>query len=176
MSVSHPGLVAVFIVTLAVPVVIWVTGRISRTLASHDARQDQLERDLVTAAVDPHDAELDPLDLIEALLHDEVDLIQGVLDVRYAGGHPSPEQVRSLRLTHRRGLAARQRCDDEALDIEFAWLQGYGTCALMADLSEVDRAEFESDLAYRTAELRRSLALRRGQEDILLYQDTAPAR
>ncbi len=43
------------------------------------------------------------------------------------------------------------------------WLQGYGSFALMADLSELDRATFERDLDHRLAELRSALELHQEQ-------------
>ena len=53
---------------------------------------------------------------------------------------------------------------DPALDAEVAWLQGYGSLALMSDLSEIDRPSFERELMFRADEVRRAVELRRPPE------------
>jgi hypothetical protein len=160
-EIPHPGLIAIVVVVLGIPVAIWVAGWVSRALARYDARASQVDRDLVTACVGTGEAEADALATIEMLAHEEIGLIREILDTRAAGGPVTNEQAMTLRRAHRRGLAARQRCGDPALEAELGWLQGYGSLALMADLDELDRSEFERDLDHRCAEVRRALALRR---------------
>ena len=58
-------------------------------------------------------------------------------------------------------MVARQRCGDAALNAELAWLQGFGSFALLADFSETDSARLERELTFRAAEVRRALELRR---------------
>lgn len=129
----------------------------------HDARIDQPAHAQVLSAAGHDDDASDPLALIDLLAQNEIALIHEVLDIRFSGGHVSPERSAALRQAHRRGLAARQRCGDRSLDAEFRWLQGYGSYALMADLSEFDRSAFEHDLDHRATELRRALVLLRKQ-------------
>lgn len=93
----------------------------------------------------------------------EVALIQEILDERVSDGHATPDHVQELRHIHRRGLALRQRCGDPALGAELGWLQGFGSFALMADLSELDRSRFERELTFRAGEVRQTLELRRRQ-------------
>lgn len=162
-TIPHPGLIAVAVVVLSIPVVAWIAGRVSRALARYDARAAQQELALIAASVDAADSGSDSLTLIESLAHDEIMLIREVLELRATGEHVSPELAAALRRMHRRGLAARQRCGDPALDAELGWLQGYGSLALMADLAELGRADFEHDLDHRAAELRRALILRRAR-------------
>lgn len=135
-----------------------IAERFSRLLAGHDTATNH--RASSPASRDGDDA-VDHLESIAALAHDEIELIRGVLDTRFAGRHVPPEQIEELRAAHRRGLAVRQQCAGSALDAELGWLQGYGSFVLMADLSELDRAELERDLDHRAVELRRALALRR---------------
>ncbi len=163
MSIPHPGLLATALVILSLPVAIWLAGWLSRFLARHDALADQQELSQIDAATGHCDDTAEPLALIAALAEDEIGLIREVLDIRLSGEHVSEKQAALLRRTHRRGLAARHRCGDHALDAELGWLQGYGAFALMADLSELDRATFERDLDHRAAELHRALTLRRSR-------------
>ena len=142
---------------------IWLAGRLSRFLARHDALADQQELSQIDASTGHCDDDADPLAVIAALAEDEIGLIREVLDIRFSGEHVSPDQAAELRRAHRRGLAARHRCGDRALDAELGWLQGYGAFALMADLSALDRATFERDLDHRAAELNRALSLHRNQ-------------
>jgi hypothetical protein len=167
-TISHPGLVATAIVVLSLPLAIWLAGRLSRFLARHDALAEQQELAQIADATSHLDDAADPLALIAALAEDEIGLIRAVLDVRFSGEHVPPEQAMELRRAHRRGLAARHRCGDRALDAELGWLQGYGAFALMADLSELDRATFERDLDHRAAELLRALELHRNQDAVTL--------
>jgi hypothetical protein len=141
-------------------VAIWLAGILSRWLARHDALAEQQELTQIADATSHQDDAADPLAVIAALAEDEIGLIRAVLDIRFSGEHVPPEQAVELRRAHRRGLAARHRCGDRALDAELGWLQGYGAFALMADLSELDRATFERDLDHRVAELRQALELR----------------
>lgn len=161
MSVPHPGLVATVIVVLSLPAILWIVGWISRALARYDARADARERELITASLGPDDTDIDTLVLIEVLAQEEIELIREVLDRRFGGDHVTPEEASELRWAHRQGLAVRQRCGDSVLDAELGWLQGYGSYALMADLSDLNRAEFDRDLDHRAAELRRTIDLRR---------------
>jgi hypothetical protein len=165
-SIPHPGLLATAIVVLSLPIAIWLAGRLSRALARHDALAKQQELAQIDASTGHCDDEVDPLALIATLAEEEIELIREVLDIRFSGDHVSSQQATALRRAHRRGLAARHRCGNRALEAEFGWLQGYGAFALMADLSERDRAAFERDLDHRAAELRRALALR-GPEQLL---------
>lgn len=110
-------------------------------------------------------AAADHLSVILALAYDEIELIRDVLDIRFSGEHVPAEQVAALRLAHRRGLAARQCCGDPALDAELGWLQGYGSFALMADLSELDRERFERELAFRVHEIECAIDVRRARLD-----------
>lgn len=160
-SIPHPGLVATAIVTLSLPVAIWLAGLVSRWLAGRDAIAKDAELEQIADATGHADDEADQLVLITLLAEDEIELIREVLNIRFSGGHVSEGQARELLRTHRRGLAARHRCADRALDAELGWLQGYGSFALMADLSELDRTTFEHDLDHRLAELRRALDLLR---------------
>lgn len=164
MTISHPGLLATAIVALSLPVAIWLAGRITQFLARHDALAEQQELAQIVEATGHQDDAADPLAVIAALAEDEIGLIREVLDVRFSGEHVSPEHAVALRRAHRRGLAARHRCGDRALDAELGWLQGYGAFALMADLSELDRAAFERDLDHRAAELDRALDRHRASE------------
>lgn len=133
---------------------------ISRALGRQDARSLRRTEKPVVISIEA-DVDADMLGSIEYLVHEEITLIREVLDVRFAGDHVSPELAASLREIHRRGWAVRQCCNDRALDIELGWLQGFGTFALLADLSELDRAVFEHDLDHRVVELQRALILRR---------------
>lgn len=101
----------------------------------------------------------DQLTIIAALAEDEISLIRDVLDIRYSGEHVSEAQVAKLRHAHRRGLAARQCCADGRLKVELGWLQAYGSLALMTDVDELDRDQFERDLEHRRIELHRALTL-----------------
>lgn len=157
---SHPGLLATVLVLAILPVAIWLAGLLSRVLAQHDAQLDEDVLEQIAGSTGHADGDSDQLALIGALAEDEIGLIREVLDIRYSGGHVSEEQARALRLVHRRGLAVRHRCADRALNAELGWLQGYGSFALMADLSELDRATFERDIDHRLAELQRALDLR----------------
>ncbi len=105
----------------------------------------------------------DQLAVIMTLAQEEAELIRDVLDIRFSGAHVPPERVASLRLAHRRGLAARRCCGDPALDAELGWLQGYGSFALMSDLSELDRERFERELAFRAHEIERAIDVRRAR-------------
>lgn len=174
MSISHPGLLATAIVVLSLPAAIWFAGWLSRFLARYDARAEQQELAQIVEATRHQDDAADPLALIAALAEEEIELIREVLDLRFSGEHVSAEQAIELRRAHRRGLAARHRCGDRALDAELGWLQGYGAFALMADLSTLDRAAFERDLDHRAAELRRALALRRGHHTDPLALESEP--
>lgn len=159
---SHPGLLATVALFVALPIAIWISRRTSDALHRHDAGLDQLDFDRVAASIpqfEPHD----PLGQIETLTQLEVSLIQEILDMRVADDHVPPEYVHELRQIHRRGLAVRQACGDRALDAELGWLQGYGSFALMADLTTFDRVSFERDLAFRVSEVQRALELRRGR-------------
>jgi hypothetical protein len=166
-TIPHPGLVAAVIVVLSLPAVIWIAGRVSHALARYDARERQRTFERVSRVVETSDAEIDAVDLIEFLVQDEIAVIRAILDDRQDGQQATSDHVATLRYVHRRGLAVRQRCGDPALEAELGWLQGYGSYALMADLSELDRAAFDRDLDHRAAELQRALSLRRVRIDIL---------
>lgn len=159
---SHPGLLATVALLVALPIAIWISRRTSDVLHRHDAERDQLDLARVAASI-PQFELIDPLGQIESLTEEEVLLIREILDEREAGGHVTPEQIHSLRQIHRRGLAVRRACGDRALDAELGWLQGYGSFALMADLTTFDRVSFERDLAFRVSEVQRALELRRGR-------------
>lgn len=163
MNIPHPGLIATAIVILSLPAAIWLTGKVSRLLARHDALVEEEEFEQIVDSTGHADDDADPFALIDELAVEEIGRIRAVLDTRFSGGHVSAEQVGELRRAHRRGLAARHRCADRALDTELGWLQGYGSFALMADLSELDRDTFERDLDHRLAELRSALELHQEQ-------------
>ncbi len=156
MSVPHPGLIATLIVILCIPAFLWIAGWVSRALARHDASADEQERKLITASLEPDETDIDDLVLTEVLAQEEIALIREVLDRRFGGDHVTPEEASERRWAHRQGLAVRQRCGDPVLDAELGWLQGYGSLALTADLSELNR-----DLDHRAPELRRAIDLRR---------------
>lgn len=145
---------------VAIPIAIWVARRTDDALRRHDAALDRMDFDRVACAI-PSFEPTDPLGQIEALTQQEVALIREILDERITDGHASPEHVQELRQIHRRGLALRRCCGDPALEVEVGWLQRYGSLALMADLSELDRAKFESELALRAEEIRSTVELRR---------------
>jgi hypothetical protein len=147
---------------VAIPIAAWISRRTSNVLRQHDAALDRIDFDRVAACIPAFDA-TDGLAQIDALIEREVALIREILDERASGAHATPEHVQQLRQIHRHGLALRQRCGDSALDAEVAWLQGYGSLALMADLSELDRSAFERELAFRADEVRRAVDLRRGR-------------
>jgi hypothetical protein len=163
-SNSHPGLVAIAVVALGLPVAIWLTGWLSQFLARHDALAERQELNQIDASTGHYDDAADPLAVIAILADEEFGLIREVLDLRFSGEHVSQEKATELRRAHRRGLAARRRCGDRALDAELGWLQGYGAFALMADLSELDRAAFERDLDHRANELHRALERHRSNK------------
>jgi hypothetical protein len=147
---------------VAIPVGVWISRRTSDVLYQHDAALDRIDFDRVAACVLAFEA-TDVLGQIDTLIEREVALIHEILDERASGAHVTPEHVQELRQIHRRGLALRQRCGDSALDAEVGWLQGYGSLALIADLSEFDRAAFERELAFRADEIRHAVDLRRGR-------------
>ena len=162
---------------VAIPIAVWISRLTSDVLRQHDSALDRIDFDRVAACVPTFEA-ADTMEQIDALIQQEVALIREILDERASGAHVTPAHVQELRQIHRRGLALRQRCGDSALDAEVAWLQGYGSLALMADLSELDRAAFERDLAFRAAEIRRALELRSGrsrQGDLQVGSSTIPA-
>ena len=138
MAISHPVLVSTLALLVAIPIAIWISRRTSDALRRHDAALDQIDIDRVAASIPAFDAD-DALGKIESLTQHEVALIQEILDERASGAHVTEEHVRELRQIHRCGLMLRQRCGDPALDAEVAWLQAYGSLALLADLSELDR-------------------------------------
>lgn len=162
MDIPHPVLLSTVALLLAMPIAIWVSRRTNDALMRQDAALNQVDLDRVAAAVPAFDG-ADPLAQIADLTDQEVELIREILDERANGGHVTAEHIVALRAIHRRGLALRQRCGDYALDGEVSWLQGYGSLALMADLSELDRASFESELSFRAAEVRQAVELRRKQ-------------
>jgi hypothetical protein len=166
-TVPHPFLVSVLVLALAVPIALWLSSWAADALRRRDAALDQIEFERVAASVAPFDAQADALAQIELLAQAELTLIREILDKRASGEGVSPEQVAALRRAHRQGLAARQRCGDRALETELGWLQRYGSLALMADFSELDRPNFERDLDHRAAELQRALELRRLRIDVL---------
>jgi hypothetical protein len=145
---------------VAIPISVWISRRAGDALHQHDAALDRVDLDRVAACVPGIEA-ADALGQIDALIQQEVALIREILDERASGAHVTPEHVQELRQIHRRGLALRQRCGDSALDAEVAWLQGYGSVAMMSDLSDFDRAAFERDLAFRADEVRRAVDLQR---------------
>jgi hypothetical protein len=161
-EISQPVLVSLLALLAAMPIGIWVSRRTGDVLHRHDAALDRIDFDRVAACVPAFDVG-DPLQQIEALTDQEVVLIREILEERSAGGHVTSEHVDALRTVHRRGLALRQRCGDLALEGEVGWLQAYGSLALMADLSELDRAKFEIELAFRADEVRRAVELRRSR-------------
>lgn len=142
------------------PIGIWVSRLMGDALHQHDVALNRIDFDRVAAAIPAFETG-DPLEQIESLTQQEVALIREILDERSSGAHVTPEHVQELRQIHRRGLALRQRCGDSALDAEVAWLQGYGSLALMSDLSELDRPSFESELAFRADAVRRAVELQR---------------
>jgi hypothetical protein len=146
---------------LSLPVVIWLAGRLSDLLTRHDELANRQELAQIVGSTGHCDDDADPIVLISTLAEEEIGLIRDVLEIRFGGEHIAPELSEALRRVHRRGLAARQSCGDRALNAELGWLQGYGAFALMADLSELDRATFERNLDHRAAELRRALARHR---------------
>lgn len=162
MEISHPALVSLLALLVAIPIGIWVSRRTGDVLHQHDAALDRIDFDRVAACVPAFEAG-DPLQQIEALTDQEVALIREILEERVSGAPVTPEHVQELRSIHRRGLALRQRCGDPALDAEVGWLQGLGSYALMADLSELNSARFDRELTFRAAEIRRTLQLRRSQ-------------
>jgi hypothetical protein len=147
---------------VAIPIAAWISRRTSDALRQHDAALDRIDFERVAACV-PRFEGADTLEQIDALIQQEVALIREILDERASGAHVTPEHVQELRQIHRRGLALRQRCGDSALDAEVAWLQGYGSLALLSDLSELDRSSFERELTFRADEVRRAVELRRQQ-------------
>jgi hypothetical protein len=159
---SHLGLIATALVTLSLPVVIWLAGRLSDLLTRHDELANRQELAQIVSSTGYCDDDADPIVLISTLAEEEIELIRDVLEIRFGGEHVAPQLAEALRRVHRRGLAARQGCGDRALNAELGWLQGYGAFALMADLSELDRGAFERNLDHRAAELRRALAVHRG--------------
>lgn len=162
MALSHPVLLSTLALLVAIPIAVWISRRTSAALYRHDAALEQIDLDRVAAAIPAFDTS-DALGQIDALTQQEVALIREILDERASGGHVTPEHVQELRHIHRCGLALRQRCGDSALDAEVGWLQAYGSLALLADLSELDRAVFEHELAFRAEEVRRAVELRRGR-------------
>lgn len=162
MDSSHPALLATLALLIALPIGAWLSRRTESALHRHDAALDRIDRERVAASIPMFEAN-DPLGQIEDLTQREVALISDILDERAAGGHVTSEHLQELRQIHRQGLALRQCCGDSTLDAEVAWLQGYGSLAMMSDLSEFDRPSFERELEFRAAELRRALELRRGR-------------
>jgi hypothetical protein len=162
-TIPHPGLLVTVIVVLSLPVAIWLTGKLSRFLAQHDELANRQALARIVGSTGHCDDGADPLALIAALAEEEIELIREVLDIRFSGGHVAQLQADALRQAHRRGLAARQRCGDPALDAELGWLQGYGSFALMSDLSELDRERFERELAFRAHEIERAIDVRRAR-------------
>ncbi len=160
MALSHPVLLSTLALLVAIPITVWISRRTSAVLHRHDAALDQIDFDRVVASIPSFDAH-ETLGQIVSLTQQEITLIRKILDERASGAHVTPEHVQELRQIHRRGLALRQRCGDPALDAEVAWLQGYGSLALMSDLSEIDRPSFERELMFRADEIRRAVELRR---------------
>lgn len=163
MSILYVLLLSLLILAVAFPVALWLSSRATRALHDHDEAQDRLDRERIAAAVDPADRTCDAIEQIESLLDQELDLIHQILATRSSGAPVSEEQYIALRTIHRKGLSARRRCGDPALDAEFSWFQSHGAMALTADLSEIDQRAFERDLEQRARELRRSLLLRRSK-------------
>jgi len=112
--------------------------------------------------VDRHGA-TDQLAVIMTLAQEEAELIRDVLDIRFSGAHVPPERVASLRLAHRRGLVRAGAVEIRRSMPSSAGLQGYGSFALMADLSELDRDRFERDLAHRVHEIECAIDVRRAR-------------
>ncbi|MCA9858849.1 MAG: hypothetical protein KC438_03965 [Thermomicrobiales bacterium] len=160
---AQPFLLSLVSFLVAIPIGIWAVRRVSDALRRHDTALDRLDQERVTAVLAPYDRDEDALQQINELLDDEVSLILEIVDERLRGEHVSPEHHAQLRAIHRKGLAARQRCGDPILNIEVCWLQGYGSLAMTVDVSELDRTRFERELAFRSAELRETLALRQRQ-------------
>lgn len=160
MALSHPVLLSTLALLIAIPIAVWISRRTSEALHRHDAALDQIDFDRVAASIPSFDAH-ETLGQIDSLTQLEITLILEILDERASGSQVALEHVQELRQIHRRGLALRQRCGDSALDAEVAWLQGYGSLALMSDLSELDRSSFERELMFRADEVRRAVELRR---------------
>ena len=132
----------------------------SRALRQHDAAIERAERERIAAAIGRDNEEDDFASQITMLMDQEILIVRSILRERAAGGQVSPEQLVALRQIHRKGLALRRRCGDPLLDAELSWFQGLGSLALMADLYELDLADFDHELTYRTIEVRRALTLR----------------
>lgn len=162
-TIPHPVLISVVVLVLAIPVARWLANRASLALREHDAALDRVDYQRIAASAGPDCATLDPLVQIESLLDEEVALIHVIVSERSSGEHVSPEHIAALRQIHRQGMAVRQRCGDSALNAELAWLQGFGSFALLADLSETDSTRLERELNFRAAEVRRALDLRRSK-------------
>lgn len=160
MTLSHPVLLATLALLVAIPIAIWISRRTSEALHRHDATLDQIDFDRVAASIPSFDAN-ETLGQIDSLTQQEITLTLVILDERASGAQVTQEHVLELRQIHRRGLALRQCCGDPALDAEVAWLQGYGSLALMSDLSEIDRPSFERELMFRADEVRRAVERRR---------------
>lgn len=141
-----------------------IAERLSRLIIDDEVRTDSQQLPEPSAG-NPGKTKEDQLAEIVALAHEEIGLIRGVLDLRFSGGHVTPEQIEELRRAHRRGLAVRRSCGDAALAAELGWLQGYGSFALMADLTELDRERFERELAFRVHEIECAIDVRRARLD-----------
>jgi hypothetical protein len=161
-AISQPVLFSTLALLVAIPIAIWIARRTSNALYLHDSALDQIDRERIAAAIPTCDA-TNALDKIESLTQEEVALIHEILDERASGAHVTPEHVQELRHIHRYGLLLRQGCGDPALDAEVAWLQAYGSLALLTDISEIDRPAFERELAFRADEVLRAVEMRRGQ-------------
>lgn len=162
MELSNPLLLSALAFLIAVPIAVWLSRRTADALHQHDAALDRIDFDRVACTI-PAFEPTDPLGQIASLAQQEVALIREILDDRITDGHADPAHVQELRQVHRRGLALRQCCGDPALEVEVGWLQRYGSLALLADLSELDRAKFESELTFRAEAVRRTVEQRRRQ-------------
>jgi hypothetical protein len=161
-EISQPLWLSTVALLVAIPIALWIARRMGDVLHQHDAQVAQVEFARVSCAI-PAFEPTDPLGQIESLTQQEVALIQEILNERLATGHASPERIQELRQIHRRGLALRQCCGDPALQVEVSWLQRFGSLALMADLTELDRTRFEAELAERAEEVQHTIELRRMQ-------------
>ncbi len=161
-DISHPALLATLALVVSIPIAVWISRRTGDALHRHDAALDRIDFERAASSI-PAFETTDPLRQIETLTQQEVALIREILEERASGAHVTPEHVRELRQIHRCGLVLRQRCGDLALDAEVSWLQAHGSLALLADLSELDRAQFEAELDFRADEVLRTVTMRREQ-------------
>jgi hypothetical protein len=160
MEISHPVLVSLIALLGATTLGILASPRIAAALNRYDERRNRLELECVTTVVPGFDC-TDVLGEVDALIHEEAELVRDILRERVGGAHVSPEHWGGLRQLHRRGLAIRHCCGDPILASELAWLQRYGVLALTADAAELEPETFEVALRLRVMEVTRTIETRR---------------